>query len=69
MVRLKAVNGKNVWELLNLSVEDSQREFVASNDTSIIEAYTTITAHGYAKYGFVENGDMDGEEIIAVLKL
>ena len=44
MIRLEAVNGKNVWELLKLSVEDSQREFVASNDTSIIEAYTTITA-------------------------
>ena len=34
MVRLEAVNGKNVWELLKLSVEDSQREFVASNEIS-----------------------------------
>jgi diamine N-acetyltransferase len=51
MIRLEAVNGKNVWELLKISVEDSQREFVASNNTSIIEAYTTITANGYA-YSF-----------------
>ncbi len=48
MLRLEAVNGKNVWELLKLSVDDSQKEFVASNDISIIEAYTAITAHGYA---------------------
>ena len=53
--------------------------FVASNDVSIIEAYTTITNNGYAfpfgiydediLVGFVETGDMDGEELIAVLKI
>ena len=58
MIRLEAVNGKNVWELLKLSVEDSQREFVASNDTSIIEAYTTITAHGYAYPFGIYDGDI-----------
>ena len=140
MLRLEKVNGNNVWDILKLSVNDSQKEFVASNEISIIEAYTAITAHGYAypfgiydsdelvgfmmigfdkddywedapeiatgnynlwrlmidkkypcgqaeycwlsyepenqvakdlyaSYGFVETGDMDGEEIIAVLKL
>lgn len=58
MLRLEAVNGKNVWELLKLSVEDSQRTFVASNETSIIEAYTTITANGYAYPFGIYDGDI-----------
>ena len=58
MIRLEAVNGKNVWELLKLSVEDSQRTFVAGNDTSIIEAYTAITGHGYAYPFGIYDGDI-----------
>ena len=48
MLKLEKVNGKNVWDILNLKVAESQREFVASNELSIIEAYTAITANGYA---------------------
>lgn len=48
MLKLEKVNGKNVWDILNLKVAKSQREFVASNEFSIIEAYTAITANGYA---------------------
>lgn len=106
MLRLEKVNGKNVWDILRLKVADSQKEYVASNDMSIAEAYTAITANGYAfpfgiydektavgflmigfdkddywedapevakqlyeSFGFVETGEMDGEEAIAVLKL
>ena len=31
MTTLKKVNEKNVWELLKLTVDDSQRNFVATN--------------------------------------
>ena len=48
MLRLEKANGKNVWELLKLRVSDDQKTFVASNDISIIEAYTAITGNGYA---------------------
>ena len=48
MLRLEKINGKNVWDILKLSVNDEQREFVAANDVSIIEAYTTIANNGYA---------------------
>ena len=48
MLRLEKINGKNVWDILKLSVNEDQREFVASNEVSIIEAYTTITNNGYA---------------------
>ncbi len=56
MIRLEKVNGKNVWELLKLNVSDDQSSFVASNDTSIIEAYIAITGNGYAfPFGIYEN--------------
>ncbi|MCR5802290.1 MAG: GNAT family N-acetyltransferase [Lachnospiraceae bacterium] len=48
MLRLEKVNAKNVWDILKLSVAESQRGYVARNDISIIEAYTTTTANGYA---------------------
>ncbi len=48
MIRLEKVTGRNVWDILRLSVKDEQRSFVAANDISIIEAYTSITGNGYA---------------------
>ncbi len=48
MLRLEKVNGANVWDVLKLSVDDNQKEFVANNEVSIIEAYTAITANGFA---------------------
>ena len=65
MVRLEKINGKNVWDALRLSVKENQREFVAGNDVSIIEAYTTITANGYA-FPF---GIYDDEQIVGFLMI
>ena len=48
MIRLEKINSENVWDILRLKVADSQKSFVAGNDISIIEAYTAITANGYA---------------------
>ena len=48
MLHLEKVNGHNVWDILKLTVSESQKNFVAANDISIIEAYTTITGNGYA---------------------
>ncbi len=58
MLRLEKINGKNVWNILKLSVNNSQREFVASNEISIIEAYTAITANGYAYPFGIYDGDI-----------
>ena len=56
MLKLEKVNGQNVWDILNLKVAEHQRHFVASNDRSIIEAYTTIIGNGYAfPFGIYEN--------------
>ena len=48
MVRIEKVNGRNVWEILELHVREDQKSFVAGNDVSIIEAYTAITGGGCA---------------------
>ena len=48
MRRLEKINGKNGWEILRLEVFDNQKEFVAANDISIIEAYVAITRNGHA---------------------
>ena len=58
MLRLEKVNGKNVWELLKLQVSANQKSFVANNDVSIIEAYTSITGNGYAFPFGIYDGDM-----------
>ncbi|MBE5913138.1 MAG: GNAT family N-acetyltransferase [Pseudobutyrivibrio ruminis] len=65
MLRLEKVNGNNVWDILKLTVNDSQKEFVASNKISIIEAYTAITAHGYA-YPF---GIYDSDELVGFMMI
>jgi diamine N-acetyltransferase len=48
MVRLEKVNNRNVWKLLKLRVHDDQKNFVATNTESIVEAYTTLAAGGNA---------------------
>lgn len=57
MLRLEKVKGKNVWELLKLTVSESQRNYVATNEISIIEAYTAISGNGYAFPFGIYNGD------------
>lgn len=57
MLHLEKINGRNIWDILKLKVSESQKEFVAANDISIIEAYTAITANGHA-FSF---GVYDGE--------
>ena len=57
MLRLEKVTGKNVWELLKLQVSEDQKTFVADNDISMIEAYTTISGNGYAFPFGIYDGD------------
>lgn len=57
MLHLEKVNGKNVWELLKLTVSESQKNYVAANEISIIEAYTAISRNGYAFPFGIYNGD------------
>lgn len=61
MLRIEKVNGKNVWDILKLNVKEEQADFVASNDVSIIEAYTAITGGGYAfPFGIYDDNTLVG---------
>lgn len=61
MLGLEKVNGKNVWDILKLTVYKEQENFVAGNDVSIIEAYIAITGNGYAfPFGIYENDTLIG---------
>ena len=57
MIQLRKLHSKNLWEILALEVADSQKSFVATN--------TQL----YHSFGFTENGEMDADEIVAVVKL
>lgn len=60
-MELVKVNNRNVWEITKLKVNDSQTNFVAPNDYSIIEAYATISS-GYVAlpFGLYDDGKIVG---------
>ena len=43
MLKLKKINRNNIGEILELEVFDNQKSFVATNNSSILEAYIAIT--------------------------
>ena len=56
MIHLERVNGDTIWDILKLTVADHQKNFVADNDVSTIEAYIAITSNGYAfPFGIFED--------------
>lgn len=48
MIKLKKVDGKNIWEILRLKVEKEQEGFIASNEISIIQTYIVEKSGGVA---------------------
>ena len=65
MLHLEKVNGSNIWDILKLTVSESQKNYVADNSISIIEAYTVITGNGHA-FPF---GIYDGETPVGFLMI
>ena len=80
MLELKKINRNNVADILNLEVFDNQKSFVATNNSSIIEAYIAITENnhvfsfgiykddtpiGFLMIGFDVNSDDEGAPSIA----
>ena len=56
MIRLERIHEGNIREILELQVGDSQKNFVAPNDISIIEAYIAISHDGHAfPFGIYED--------------
>ena len=80
MLKLKKINRNNIGEILKLEVFDNQKSFVATNNSSIIEAYIAITENnhvftfgiykddtpvGFLMIGFDVNSDDEGAPSIA----
>ena len=80
MLKLKEINRNNIGEILKLEVFDNQKSFVATNNSSIIEAYIAITENnhvftfgiynddtpiGFLMIGFDVNSDVEGAPRIA----
>ena len=80
MLKLKKINRNNVAEILKLEVFDNQKGFVATNNSSIIEAYIAIiennhvftygiykdeTPIGFLMIGYDVNSDDEGAPKIA----
>lgn len=80
MFKLKEINGNNIGEILKLEVFDNQKSFVATNNSSIIEAYIAITENnhvftfgiykddtpiGFLMIGYDVNSDEEGAPKIA----
>ena len=80
MFELRKINRNNVGEILKLEVFDNQKSFVATNNSSIIEAYIAITENndvftfgiykgdipiGFLMIGFDVNSDDEGAPRIA----
>lgn len=80
MIKLKKINRNNVGEILKLEVFDNQKSFVATNNSSIIEAYIAITDNndvftfgiykddapiGFLMIGYNVNSDDEGAPSIA----
>ena len=80
MLKLKKINRNNIVEILKLGVFDNQKSFVATNNSSIIEAYIAITENndvftfgiynddtpiGFLMIGYDVNSDDEGAPMIA----
>ena len=80
MLKLKKINRTNIGEILKLEVFDNQKSFVATNNSSIIEAYIAITENndvftfgiynddtpiGFLMIGYDVNSDSEGAPEIA----
>lgn len=56
MLKLRKITSKNIWKIVNLDVYSNQKDMVASNSESIIEAYITEKEKGIAfPFGIYNN--------------
>lgn len=75
---LQKIDTHNLWEVVQLSVNEEQKGFVATNTQSILEAYATISeGHvalpfaiyheeqliGFVMFGYGTNGDEEDPKI------
>ena len=50
MLHLEKVNGNNVWDILKLTVSESQKNFVATNDADLIGGNEVLLRFRYRQF-------------------
>lgn len=83
-MELRKVTFKNIDAIIGLSVREDQKKFVAPNMLSLAEAYVAVSGGfwaqpfgiceddepvGFVMFGFRENGQMCGGEVVAAREL
>ena len=78
MIHLEKIDAVNLWDVIEMKVSRAQKEFVAPNDISLLQAYvcpgTGCSAFPFAIYndkklvgfiqiGYGENADQDGVSV------
>lgn len=60
-MELRKIDFKNLWPITKLSVQETQKDFVATNVESLLEAYVIITSDGVAlPFGLYEKETLVG---------
>ena len=63
MIHLEKINGENIWDILTFPCGKADFCWLS------YEPENAVAKSLYASFGFIETGEKDGEELIAVLKL
>ena len=66
MIRLEKVDHRNVWDIIKLEPFESQYNFIADNDESLMEAYIAVTSGEAYAYPF---GIYDDETPVGFLMI
>lgn len=65
MIQLRKIDSGNIWKIVALEVGEDQKNFVATNTESLLEAYCAITSGGVA----LPFGIYDGETPVGFLMI
>ena len=70
-IKLKEINWNNFWDIINLDVLDTQRNFLPSNAVFMAQAYVNIKLHyNDACFGIYNNDELVGfTKIVFVEKM
>ena len=79
-MKLRKVTAENIWKITQLTVAEGQKDFVASNTESLLEAYLAVVSGniavpfgiynddhlvGFVMFGYGKTGDEDEPDVAA----
>ena len=72
LAELRRIDNSNIEECIALNVTEEQEQYIASNRGSLGIGYIKLSANEsnskamslYRQFGFMENGEMNGKEVV-----